>query len=212
MFFVLIDGGRGVRPVTTGGGQIAIGERLELGSRAAGHVLATAGDDGSVQLVWTEESDNGIEFWFRGAHAPPEPAKICAADGRVLAINLNPFPASRAPEAHVLLAVDKRHLRYLRISLQPGGKPSIQELEAPEEPVQQWAITGEELTDLVVVCHDGEDLLYRYAAEKSEWETLAAAGEVRHLQLYGTPRKYWAAAWMEPGLGPRFAESPDFVR
>ena len=226
------DGAAVVQPCVVSHPKVAKGNIVPLAKDLPARILAhcSQGEDGErIHLVWAERAGDTTRVYARaygkdGAPLTPKPVELYARDASLQALELAPLPVPGRPGpwAHALFGPQERkdeqgkaeiYFTFVRIPLGGAlGDPQEHEVIPPAEPVEAWAVSG--LVGgggVLVLAKTPDSILRTWAGPKTEWQVLAKdVKDVHHLSVVASPGGYWAAVWVDPASGFRFAADPDF--
>ncbi|MGD0529267.1 MAG: hypothetical protein ABSE49_29280, partial [Polyangiaceae bacterium] len=220
------DGAGHVQSFVATSDAITPGPVVPLGAAAASRVLARASiATGTIRLVWTESTPDGVRVLTRSytrdlEPLTSEPSTLYERGSPLLALELEPIDDGRAPGfVHALFGLEGtgpgiRYLVYVRIPLE--GPPAVAEkllVPAPRAAVDGYAISGGTNGELLVLAKVGSSVWRVPARDPSRWQRLIAdVPALKHLRLAVAGPHYWAALGLDPARGIVCVPDPDFSR
>ncbi len=189
------------------------GSAVPLADRLPDRVLArydTTPRRQRVHLVWGEPGEGGVRILRRSFLGDGQPDD---ADAELLlsrpaplrALELHPLGPGDGAYVHALLGPDEDGLMsYFRLPLVgPDWQMEEWTFEAPEDPVDDWAIGHAAGARLPVLARAGDRLLLTRAKADPHWHALTdGAMGTTHLHLLSTEDGRRWAGWVEPHAGP----------
>jgi hypothetical protein len=166
---------------------------------------------GGIQLFWLDPSRKKIymQAYRHDGTSLPEPRLMAESASPIQAWDVPAWMPQAGATMHVLSGPDADgSMTYRRLKLGEEGEPGIPDVrfQAPEQTVDEWAISSFEGGSIPVLARIGARILIQRAATPSGWQDvvrdLPGAESLRLLTLDG--QSFWAE-WLDPVVGVRRA-------
>ena len=206
-------GGAYVAWIHLAGQAASRGSAVPLADHLPERVLArqdVAPKQGRVHLVWAERDAATIRILRRssagdGQPVDADPELLLSRAAPLRAMELHPIGPGLGAFVHAVLGPDEDGLMsYFRLPLVgPDWQMKEWTFEAPDDPVDDWAISGTAGGGLPVLARCGDRLLLTQAKTDPGWHALTdGAMGTTHLHLLTTGDGRRWAGWVEPRSGP----------